>query len=190
MALTFDDGPGPYTDRLLDELADAHVPATFYQLGGNVAKRPDTAARVADAGHELGNHTWDHPDLTGLDDADFRAEIDRTQDEILAATGILPGTLRPPYGASDDRVQTAAGLPLVFWSIDTEDWKEPGAAVLRERALEVERGGIVLLHDIHAPSVDAVPAIVDGLRDAGFAPTTVSRLLGGTPAAGTSHRHG
>lgn len=191
VALTFDDGPGGDTARLLDELAAASAPATFFVLGSRVEAYPELAAREVREGHQLGNHSFDHPDLTTLDDEQLREQVQRTQDAIAAATGRRVGMLRPPYGAYDERVQELVGLPLVFWSIDTLDWEEPGLDALLESAVAgAERGDIILMHDIHEPSVDAVPAIIAGLRDRGFALATVTGVTGPLPPPGGVVRHG
>ncbi|MCM3534807.1 polysaccharide deacetylase family protein [Cellulosimicrobium funkei] len=180
VALTFDDGPGPDTERLLQVLAEKHVSATFFLVGSNVEKRPDVVRDTAAAGHLLANHTWDHPQLTTLDDDAVRDELARTQAAIESAAGVTPTLLRPPYGDVDDRVRSVAlrsGLQVVLWNLDTLDWKTRDAAETRRRAVEGARpGSVVLMHDIHASTVDAVPGIVDDLRAQGYRLVTVDLL--------------
>ncbi|GLY56560.1 hypothetical protein Ccel01_11620 [Cellulosimicrobium cellulans] len=180
VALTFDDGPGPDTERLLQVLAEKHVSATFFLVGSNVEKRPDVVRDTAAAGHLLANHTWDHPRLTTLDDDAVRDELARTQAAIESAAGVTPTLLRPPYGDVDDRVRSVAlrsGLQVVLWNLDTLDWKTRDAAETRRRAVEGARpGSVVLMHDIHASTVDAVPGIVDDLRAQGYRLVTVDLL--------------
>lgn len=177
VALTFDDGPGTDTERLLQTLAEKHVTATFFLVGTNVEKRPDVVRATAAGGHLLANHTWDHPQLTTLDDDAVRAELERTQEAITTATGETPTFLRPPYGDVDDRVRSIAtrtGLQVMLWNLDTLDWKTKDAAETRRRAVEGARpGSVVLMHDIHASTVDAVPGIIDDLRAQGYVLVTV-----------------
>lgn len=180
VALTFDDGPGQDTQRLLQILADKHVSATFFLVGRNVEARPEVARATAEAGHLLANHTWDHPQLTTLDDEAVRSELERTQDVIASATGQTPDVLRPPYGDVDDRVRSIAtrtGLRVVLWNLDTEDWRTKSTEETRRRAVSgAQPGSVVLMHDIHATTVDAVPGIVDDLRAQGFRLVTVDQL--------------
>ncbi|MBL0886736.1 polysaccharide deacetylase family protein [Myceligenerans indicum] len=181
VALTFDDGPVTDTRRLLRVLDREHAPATFFMAGDNVARQPDIARAVVDGGHLVANHSWDHPQLTKLDDVGVRDELLRTQAAITEATGFMPFLLRPPYGAVDDRVRTLAtrvGLDVVLWTVDTDDWRTRDAARTRMRVrTEVRPGSIVLMHDIHPSSIDAVPGIVDDLRAAGYVLVTADLLV-------------
>ncbi|MGW0709545.1 polysaccharide deacetylase family protein [Streptomyces sp. NPDC002643] len=177
VALTFDDGPGPDTARLLDTLSAGDAHATFFVVGQNAAAHPDLLRAMADAGHEIGNHSWNHADLT-QPDVSVSDQISRTNAAIKAATGAGPTLMRPPYGALNDQVKKAAGLPIVLWNVDTLDWKNRDSAKVADAALgAVEAGDIVLMHDIHATSVDAVPSILNTLTSQGFHFVTVSRLL-------------
>jgi peptidoglycan/xylan/chitin deacetylase (PgdA/CDA1 family) len=157
-----------------------------------VQRRPDEVLRLIAEKHQLGNHTWGHPYLTKLPDLEVRAEIERTQAEIVAASGVVPKCLRPPYGDVDQRVRDLAGLPIVVWDVDTNDWQRPGSEVVAERAVSrSSRGSIVLLHDTHEETVAAVSAIVEGLRDRGFTLATVSEQFGGVlPGPGQTVSHG
>ncbi|RPF23343.1 polysaccharide deacetylase family protein [Myceligenerans xiligouense] len=180
VALTFDDGPVEDTRRLLRILAAKDAPATFFLVGDNAAKRPDIVRAVADGGHLLANHSWAHPQLTTLDDADVRDELRRTQDAIAEATGFTPFLLRPPYGDVDGRVRSLAtrtGLDVVLWSVDTEDWSARDAEETRRRVrAQVAPGSNVLMHDIHPSTVDAVPKIIDDLRAEGYVLVTADLL--------------
>ncbi|MFV2145852.1 polysaccharide deacetylase family protein [Isoptericola sp. G70] len=181
VALTFDDGPAASTERLLRILARKDAPATFFMVGDNVARRPEIARAVVDGGHLVANHTWNHPQLTGLDDAEVRDELRRTQDAVTDATGFTPFLLRPPYGDVDGRVRsisTRTGLDVVLWSLDSRDWESRDAREIRRRVrAEVEPGSNILLHDIHATSVDAVPKIIDDLRDEDYVLVTAELLV-------------
>ncbi|SDN56711.1 Peptidoglycan/xylan/chitin deacetylase, PgdA/CDA1 family [Klenkia soli] len=195
IALTFDDGPGPYTARLLDELAAAGVHATFFVVGHNVAARPQLVARAAAEGHEIGNHSWDHPQLTTLSAAQVDTELDRTSDAVAAATGGAPPTIvRPPYGDYDDAVLgelAARGESAVTWDVDTLDWQNRDAGITTTRALAgAVPGSIVLMHDIHPSSVDALPGLVAQLQQRGFTFVTVSQLLGTDLVPGAAYARG
>lgn len=180
VALTFDDGPGPHTERLLDVLARRRVPATFFLLGMNAERDPTTVERIGRDGHELANHSYDHAELAELSPAEIRTQLARTQQAIYAASGIWPCLMRPPYGATNKRVARVARtlrLPQVLWSLDTEDWDVKKAATVVDRATRAtRRGEIILLHDIHKSSVDAVPGIITRLQRQGFRFVTVSGL--------------
>ncbi|PRZ08850.1 peptidoglycan/xylan/chitin deacetylase (PgdA/CDA1 family) [Isoptericola sp. CG 20/1183] len=182
VALTFDDGPVAETQRLLRILERKDAPATFFMVGDNVAARPEIARAVVDGGHLVGNHTWNHPQLTTLDDGEVRDEIRRTQDAVTDATGSTPFLLRPPYGDVDGRVRSLAtrtGLDVVLWSLDTRDWESRDAREIRRRVrAEVEPGSNILLHDIHATSVDAVPKIIADLRKENYVLVTADLLVG------------
>ncbi|MDQ1123078.1 polysaccharide deacetylase family protein [Microbacterium trichothecenolyticum] len=181
VALTFDDGPGPFTPGIMDALEAQRSAATFYAIGRNVAGGADTVRRAVADGHEVGNHTWSHPQLPTLDAAAVGRQIRDTQNALREATGVTPTSFRPPYGEYDAAVLTAAGLPAVLWDVDTNDWRQPDQAVLIGRAVEQPRpGSIVLLHDIHENTARATPAIISGLRDRGFTLVTVTELFGGT----------
>lgn len=187
VSITFDDGPTSLTPGLLDLLDGARAPATFYVQGSSVQRNPGTALRIVESGHEIANHTWAHPKLTDLeDDEEVRREVDRTQAAILSATGVTSRSIRPPYGASDTRVRDLVALPFVVWDVDTNDWRRPGPDVVLERAVgESRRGSIVLMHDTHEQTVEAVPGIIAGLRARGFTLATVADQFGGAlPASG------
>jgi len=192
VAMTFDDGPHPQnTPRLLDMLRARNIKATFYMIGANVEMYPDVVRRVAAEGHEIGVHTWDHRLLTKMGDDEVRSEISRTRDAIIRAAGVQPRTLRPPYGALLQRqremVYNEFGYPTILWSVDPFDWKRPGPAVVTSRILAgTTPGAIVLSHDLHSQTVDAMPATLDGLLRKGYRFVTVSQLLamkGSAPTA-------
>lgn len=180
VALTFDDGPGPHTARLLDTLKADGARATFFMLGENVHAHRDVVRRMVMEGHEVANHTWSHPDLTTLSPAGVRSQIQRTQKAIKDTSGVAPTLVRPPYRATNDEVGRAVGMPLILWSVDTMDWRYRSVGRdIRVGIQKPERGGIVLYHDIHKPSVDAIPKVVDGLKKRGFTLVTVSELFQG-----------
>lgn len=189
VALTFDDGPARPTSRLLDTLAARGIRATFFVVGVNVPYSPELLARMVAEGHEIGNHTLNHRDLTKLSGDALRAQVDEASDAIEAASGQRPRLLRPPYGAVDDAMAASVGMPLVLWSVDPRDWADHDPALVARRvAADARRGSIILLHDIHETTVDAVPAILDDLASRGLTTVTVSELLGDDLVAGRTYR--
>ena len=183
VAMTFDDGPSPETTpRLLDMLKQRNIKATFFLIGENAAANPDLVRRILAEGHELGNHTWTHPQLSKLSDDRVTAEISKTQEAIKAASGYTPTLLRPPYGAITSRqrewIANRFGLNIILWSVDPFDWKRPGSSVITQRILSQARpGAIILSHDIHKQTVDAMPATLDGLIGKGYKFVTVTQLI-------------
>lgn len=191
VALTFDDGPVTGTTQLLDLLKAKGVHATFFMVGSNVALHPALVRRMLADGNVLGNHTWDHAQLTRLDPAAMQQEITRTNAAIQKATGTVPTLLRPPYGATNPAVAKVAGqlgMAQILWNVDPLDWKDRNAAIVTKRVLASTRAGsIVLSHDIHPTSRQAYAAIIDGLRAKGFTLVTVPELLGTKLKAGGKH---
>lgn len=177
VALTFDDGPGEYTDALLQKLEENNSVATFLMMGPKVGQYAETVKKMDEMGCELGNHSWTHPQLTKLDEAGIRQEIDSTSQAIMDVTGHGPSVLRPPYGAFNDIVRSVAGLPILMWSVDTLDWKRKDAAQIIDYTMNTAADGdIILLHDIHSFSVDAALELIPRLREKGFQLVTVSEL--------------
>ena len=180
VALTFDDGPGPYTSRLLDCLKKNHAKATFFMVGTSVPNYKSTVKKMAKMGCELGNHSYSHSAFSGLSDSGISSEIARTSNAIKNAAGKLPTVARLPYGdgASNSRVLSALGLPSIYWSIDTRDWANtgnPGHTVSAVLA-HVKNGDIILMHDIHRSTVTAAEKIIPALRKRGYQLVTVSQL--------------
>lgn len=184
VALTFDDGPGPYTMRLLDELDAAHVKATFFEIGQNVAAHRDVVRRQVADGMVIGNHTWDHKQLTALGRAAQQNEVARTTAALVAAGAPRPSLLRPPYGSFNSSTR-ALGYSVINWDVDSEDWKNRNAATTTALIMkEVRPGSIVLMHDIQPSSVRAVPRIIALLRARGYTLVTVPQLIGRNPVTG------
>jgi peptidoglycan/xylan/chitin deacetylase (PgdA/CDA1 family) len=183
IAMTFDDGPqAKLTPKLLNLLAAHHIKATFVVIGQNVAEYPDIVARAAREGHEIGNHSWSHPTFGKMSDQAARRELQRTDDAIKSATGMRPTLLRPPYGSLSARqkrwIHDEFGYQIILWDVDPLDWKRPGPAVVRNRILKETRpGSIVLSHDIHPGTIDAMPSTLDQLEAKGFKFVTVSELI-------------
>ncbi|MFF4113264.1 polysaccharide deacetylase family protein [Streptomyces sp. NPDC001714] len=182
VALSFDGGPSPTTPRLLDILKQWHLHATFFVQGrGHISKYPEILRRIAEEGDEIGNHTWTHPRLTDLDEADARAELTRTQDAIEKITGTRPVLMRPPEGRTNRKVAKVCrelGLAQVLWSVTAKDYETTDSALITRRVLDqTHRDGIILLHDLHKGTVPAVPGILKALEQRGYTIVTVSQLL-------------
>lgn len=183
IALTFDDGPSAkLTPKLLDLLAAHHIKVTFFLIGENVAEHPDVVAREAREGHELANHSWSHPNFGKMSDESVRSQIRRTDDAIRNAAGVTPTLLRPPYGSVTARqkkwINQEFGYKIALWDVDPLDWKRPGPNVVCNRIVRNTRAGsIVLVHDIHPGSIEAMPCVLNQLEAKGFKFVTVSELL-------------
>jgi peptidoglycan/xylan/chitin deacetylase (PgdA/CDA1 family) len=184
VAMTFDDGPHPrLTPKLLDMLKQRDLRATFYLIGNRVTTWPDIVRRIADEGHEIGNHSWSHPNLAKHSNASVLSQIDRTSDAIFKVTGRPPVTFRPPYGAFTKRqrlmLYKERNLPTILWSVDPQDWRRPGASVVSKRILKASHpGAIILSHDIQSGTVKAMPSTFDGLVARGLMLGTVSQMMG------------
>ena len=183
IALTFDDGPDrKLTPRLLDLLAQHHIHATFFVVGENAAQYPDILQRAVREGHEIGNHSWSHPNFAKMSEESVRSQVKRTEEAIEDATGARPTLLRPPYGSITARqkrwLHEDMGYEIILWDVDPLDWKNPGPSVVTNRILkETRAGSIVLSHDIHAQTIEAMPQTLRELEEKGFKFVTVSELL-------------
>lgn len=183
LAITFDDGPHPKnTPRLLDMLKERGLKATFYVIGQNVAQYPEIMQRIVAEGHEIGNHSYTHAALTKCSPAKVGEEVSKTNDAILQACGAKPTTIRPPYGATNasitKRLNDEFGLTVVMWSVDPLDWKIRNAGHVSGHILQnAKSGSIVLAHDIHPTTIDAMPKVLDGLLAKGHKFVTVSELI-------------
>lgn len=183
VALTFDDGPhGKLTPRILDILARYGAKGTFFVLGQNASRFPGVLQRAAAEGHEIGNHTWSHAKLTSCGREKLLSEMSRTRDAVIRATGQAPAVMRPPYGAINaatiQTIYSAYGTPAILWDVDTNDWRKPGVQTVVNRAVNGARSGsIILVHDIHASTAEAIEGIVQGLQARGFRLVTVSELI-------------
>jgi peptidoglycan/xylan/chitin deacetylase (PgdA/CDA1 family) len=187
VALTFDDGPNPpYTGRVLDVLERYGVPATFFCVGLHASAHTEELARMVEAGHGVGNHTWSHPFLPDLSVREFQAQLERTDEAVEAVTGPRPVRLfRPPYGSRSTEIvrwlDDADRPTVALWDVDTDDWAMPGAAAIAGAVLDRARpGSIVLLHDgggDRSQTAEALPAVIEGLLDRGYRFARVEELL-------------
>ncbi|WP_269924621.1 polysaccharide deacetylase family protein [Enterococcus innesii] len=179
IALTFDDGPNDSsTIKLLEILKKENISATFFVLGNMVNSHPEVAKQIVEEGHEIGNHSYSHPDMTQISPDEVREEIFKTDKAVFHATGVLPSIFRPPYGAINEVVAKSIGLPIIQWNVDSEDWKLRDKDLIVDKVVSAaEKGSIILIHDIHKISVESVPEIVDKLRKSGYEFATISELL-------------
>lgn len=183
IAMTFDDGPEPkLTPKLLDLLKAKGIKATFFVVGQNAADYPDVLKRAISEGHEIGNHSWSHPNFAKMSDGAVTNELQKTHDAILQATGVKPTLLRPPYGSITKRerewIHDRFGYKIILWDVDPLDWKYRNPAHVESEILKQTRhGSIILSHDIHATTVEAMPATFDALLAKGYKFVTVSELL-------------
>ncbi|MBY5033741.1 polysaccharide deacetylase family protein [Streptococcus gallolyticus] len=180
IAITFDDGPSPETTpQVLDLLKKYKVKATFFVLGKNIAGNEAILKRMQAEGHEIANHSWNHPQLTKLAADQIKQEIEDTQSAIQAVTGQRPTSYRPPYGAVNQAVQAVTNLPAIYWTVDTLDWKSKNpAAILGEVKAHTQAGSIILMHDIHPTTVASLDSVLAYLTGQGYSFARVDELLG------------
>ena len=187
LAITFDDGPGKYTGTLLDGLAKRGIHATFFVNGVNAAGWPETLQRIVRDGHQLANHTYNHKNLNTCSAQTVQTEIASVQALITAAGGDENAYIRAPYGNANKAVRSVVKAPLIYWSVDPEDWKYRDSETVRKNIeAGVFDGAIILVHDIYKTSVDGALAAIDDLMAEGYEFVTVRELLlrrGVTPEA-------
>lgn len=181
VAVTFDDGPAASTNEVLDILARKHATASFFVLAPKVRANPGVVHRMRAAGHTVGSHTAAHRDLTRLSQPEVRREVEEGSRAIAEATGASPRFVRPPYGALNATVSEAArvqGQAVVLWDVDTLDWKHRDPAQTCKTAVDQARAGsIVLMHDIHPTTAQAVECVIDGLRAKGLRPASLDQMV-------------
>lgn len=190
IALTFDDGPSRYTEIILDKLEQYGAKATFFVVGNRVDKYADTLRRTADLGMEIGNHSWDHANLTKLSADGILSQKSRTDDAVRAVIGRNTTLLRPPYGSKNQTVADVYNLPIILWSVDTLDWKTRNAQSTVDAVMRtVKDGDIVLMHDIYEATANAAAELIPKLIDDGYSLVTVSELAAqrGGMANGSSY---
>lgn len=181
IALTFDDGPSAHTPRLLDILKKNNAKATFFIIGTSIEGKEDTIKRIVNEGHEMGNHSWSHRNLTKISKEEVTEQLAKTKNKLFEITGQDCLLARPPYGAVKDVAKSVGkemGITYINWSVDTLDWKTKDAdAVYNKIINNVESGDIVLCHDLHKSTVDAMEKVVPKLIAEGYQLVTVSELL-------------
>ena len=188
VALTFDDGPSPYTPQVLKVLASMHAPATFFVIGRSVGEYPRFVAAEVAAGEEVGDHTETHPPLSQLSADGQASQIAEAAQAIKRAGGPAPVLMRPPYGSFDSStlgVLHDQRMLMVLWSVDTSDYARPGVSRIVYTAISgAQPGAVILMHDgggDRSETVAALPRIITPLRQRGFHPVTISKLLADDP---------
>ncbi|MGM0524463.1 MAG: polysaccharide deacetylase family protein [Bacillota bacterium] len=179
IAITFDDGPHPENTLKALQLLDKYdMKATFFMLGSRIDFYPDLVQEVFDQGHEIGNHTWNHKQLTKISDKDIKEEIDSVNQRLEGIIGESATVFRPPYGATNNHVESFLTVPSVLWTIDTLDWKtKDKEAILAEVKENLKPGAIILMHDIHATTIDALELVLPYLEEQGYTSVEVSKVL-------------
>lgn len=179
VALTFDDGPNPTTTpQALDILKKYKAKATFFMVGKAVAGNEEIIKRVLKEGHAVGNHSWDHPVLTNLTVDQAQQEINSTTDALQKAGVKKVHLMRPPYGAINQTIQNSVDQSFILWDIDSLDWKNRNTASIMSEVKKTQPGSIILMHDIHQTTIDALPTVIEYLQSQGFELVTVDELMG------------
>ncbi|GAA4369068.1 hypothetical protein GCM10023166_16480 [Paeniglutamicibacter cryotolerans] len=178
VALTFDDGPGAYTEDLLNLLDTYQAKATFFVIGKDVQKHPQVLKDTASRGHEIGNHSWAHQDLSKMSVSAAERDLDKTAAAVKQVTGSNPTLIRPPFGALPAALKKDLSTPIALWSIDTQDWLTRDTKKTIKAAEAAKPGSIVLMHDIHESTLKAMPAVLKDLKGRGFHFVTVTQILG------------
>ena len=181
VALTFDDGPGRYTDRILDILEEHGAAATFFVLGYRIEGRSSIVERAVQIGSEVAGHTWDHPDLSTLTEEEIEQQIIDSSEAIAQFAGENPHIFRPPFGRTNATVRQVSqrlGYAIVNWTVDPRDWEHRDADHIYDHIMEhVQPGDIILMHDIYATTLEAVERVIPRLVEEGYRLVTVSELL-------------
>ncbi|MBQ3100246.1 MAG: polysaccharide deacetylase family protein [Clostridia bacterium] len=177
VALTFDDGPCKNTYRIVDILASYGAVATFFEVGQNVNSYPDAVRYAVAYGNEVGSHSYNHPNLQSLGYSAIRSQVDRTNTAFINAIGYAPTLFRPPYGSRNSSVDSAVGMPMILWSVDTLDWKSRNANSVYNITMNNSRdGSIILMHSLYTSTADALEMILPALIEQGYQFVTVSEL--------------
>ena len=177
VALTYDDGPSIYTPRVLKTLKENNSVATFFVVGNRVPTYSDTVKKAHDMGCEIGNHTYEHKNLTRVSEAEVKRQITKTNRNVKKVTGQAPVIVRPTGGATNANVKQWVGMPSIIWSIDTLDWKTRNADSTKKAVLDhVKDGDIVLMHDLYSATASASETIIPELVKRGYQLVTVSEL--------------
>lgn len=178
IALTFDDGPGPYTERLLDGLKERGVKASFFLIGRYVKEYPEAVKRMEEEGHLIGNHTYSHVKLKGLSPEETRREIQKTDEVVYEITGKHVAYLRPPFGEWEEDLELTYPVLPVMWTVDPLDWTTENVEEIVDRVVtQAGENDMILLHDCYDSSVEAALRIVDRLLAEGFDFVRVDELL-------------
>ena len=178
VALTFDDGPSKYTNKILDVLKKYNACGTFFLIGNKVEFYSDTLRRMLEEGSEIGNHSYDHKLLTRLSKEEFQEELNKTQEAIKKVTGFTPTLFRPTYGGYTNTLKSYTDLKFVLWDVDSRDWQvKTKDKILKNVLPNVKSGSIILMHDNHDYSLNALEDMIESLKKQGYKFVTVTELL-------------
>lgn len=179
IAITFDDGPNEFTTpKILKILKENDVPATFFMLGENVNKNKEIVEKVFKSGHEIGNHSFSHNQLTLLSNKEMKEEIEKTDQAIFEITRHFPDYIRPPYGSANEELAEIGKRPFIEWSVDSRDWESKNKeSIIDEVKNQVYPGSILLFHDIQPATVEALPEVIAYLYSQNYVFMTISQLL-------------
>ena len=177
IAITFDDGPTRHTRLVLDLLDKYNAKATFFLLGLQVEKYPDVVLEIANRGHEIGNHSYNHKRFTAISTSDVLFQINHTNQLIAEIIGRSPNLLRPPYGIADNRIKSLTNMQFVNWNIDSLDWKTRNTRKIIHQVISTTKNnGIILMHDLYPATIDALEPLLINLQDQGYEFVSVSKL--------------
>lgn len=178
VALTFDDGPyDKVTNRIVKVLAKHDSRATFFVVGNRVNMYADTMKNALDKGNQIATHTYDHGDLSKMSKKQIRRELKKAFRVMKKITGENPTMLRPPYGNVNDKMRKSIKLPMIYWSVDTEDWASRNKNKILKRCNSITDGDIILMHDLYPSTAQAVEKLVPKLCKKGYQLVTVEELL-------------
>lgn len=181
LAISFDDGPSEYTQQVLDILAENDCRATFFMVGVNMDLHPDLVKAVYDSGNEVGLHTWKHNDLTQMEAGAIVRNLERCQAILREQTGTEARWLRPPYGKVGSTAYAACrelGMYIATWSIDSRDWETQNAEKIYKEVMgQLQTGAIILFHDTHPSTVEALKTILPEIKAQGYQVLTVDELM-------------
>ena len=179
VALTFDDGPSPKTTPIaLELLKKYNAKGTFFMVGHAVEGNEEIVKQVVAEGHQIGNHSWDHPVLTKISLEKAKSQINDTTAALKKASGLDVHIMRPPYGAINETIQAAVDQSFILWDVDTLDWKNRNTASIMKEVRKAQPGSIILMHDVHQTTIDALPLILQYLTEQGFEMVTIEELMG------------
>ena len=179
VALTFDDGPFPkVTNRILDLLEEYNAKATFFLMGDRVERFKETIQREYDEGHQVASHTYSHKDLTKLSKDKIKYEVEHTNDLLNEVIDVGDVYIRPPYGANNNLVRETVQVPMILWSVDSEDWKSKDKDIIYKEIMDhVQDGDIILMHDLYPTTADAMELVIPELIRQGYQLVTVEELF-------------
>ena len=179
VALTFDDGPNPNTTPIaLELLKKYNAKGTFFMVGKAVAGNEEIIKQVVAEGHQIGNHSWSHPLLTKISLEQAKSQINDTTEALKKASGQDVHIMRPPYGGINATIQAAVDQSFILWDVDTLDWKNRNTASIMKEVRKARPGSIILMHDVHQTSINALPSVLQYLTEQGFELVTIDELMG------------